>query len=36
MAVELFGRGAALPAAIACGLSFLVSAEHGIYGRRRR
>jgi H+/Cl- antiporter ClcA len=36
MAIELFGRGAAIPAAIACFLSFVVSAERGIYGGRRR
>ena len=36
MAVELFGRHAAVPALIACVISFLLSAERGIYGPRRR
>jgi H+/Cl- antiporter ClcA len=36
MAVELFGRGATVPAALVCSLAFLLSAEHGIYGPRRR
>jgi H+/Cl- antiporter ClcA len=35
MAVELFGAAVAVPAAIACIVSFVISAERGIYGAQR-
>ena len=35
MAMELFGAGIAVPAATACVLSYVVSAERGIYGSQR-
>ncbi|RYG35499.1 chloride channel protein, partial [bacterium] len=33
MGLELFGPGAAIPAALSCGLAFLVAGREGIYGR---
>ena len=36
MAVELFGVGAAAPAAVACAIALACSGPHGIYGPRRR
>jgi H+/Cl- antiporter ClcA len=35
MAVELFGAAVAVPAAICCVVSFVVSAERGIYASQR-